>query len=97
MVSETIQCSASGMFSVKNDRGLHTRPCTEIVKCASRFKSEIFITHRKLEVNAKSMLGLLMLAAPRRGRIKIHAVGPDAALAVDALLDLAHKSFNIKY
>jgi len=97
MLTETFSCTASGVFVIKNDKGLHTRPCTEIVKCATKFKSDIYVKYRKEQVNAKSMLGLLMLAAPHRSRIRISAMGVDAEEAVAALLELGRDSFNIQY
>lgn len=89
---------AKGTFTVRNDRGLHTRPCTEIVKCAANYKSHVKLRHKKNEVNAKSLLGILMLAATKGSKISIHAEGHDAEEAVNALLDLAtEKNFNISY
>jgi phosphocarrier protein len=88
---------AKGYFTVKNDRGLHTRPSTELVKCAGQFRSQITLTFRKNRVNAKSVLGILMLAAPKRARIRIEAEGVDAPQAVEKLCDLAANNFNIKY
>jgi phosphocarrier protein len=88
---------AKGVFVVRNDRGLHTRPCTEIVKCAANYKSEVKLRHRKMEVNAKSLLGILMLAASKGSKIRIEASGTDASEAVESLIDLASNDFNIKY
>lgn len=88
---------AKGVFIVKNDRGLHTRPSTEIVKCATSFKSEITLTYKKTNVNARSILGILMLAAEKGSRIKITAIGVDAQEAVDAMLHLASSSFYLNY
>jgi phosphocarrier protein HPr len=89
--------TVKGTFVVLNDRGLHTRPSTEIVKCAVKFKSEIKLLCRRQEVNAKSLLGILMLAATKNTRIRIEAKGPDAEEAVAALIELAGNSFNINY
>ena len=89
--------SAKGMFIVGNDRGLHTRPSTEIVKCASSFRSEVRLTCQKNQVNAKSILGVLMLAASKGAKITIEAFGEDAEDAVASLLNLARCNFNIKY
>lgn len=89
--------TAKGIFTVKNDRGLHTRPCTELVKCANRFRSVISLVYRKIKVNAKSILGVLMLAAAKGAKIKIEAVGEDAEEAIKALEALALKQFNMHY
>lgn len=89
--------SMKGKFVVSNDRGLHTRPSTELVKCASSFKSNIHLIYQKQSVNAKSLLGILMLAAPKGARIGIDAEGEDAEAAVQAILNLAKNNFYIKY
>ena len=84
-------------FIILNDKGLHTRPSTELVKCASGYKSEINLLYRKNKVNAKSLLGILMLAAEKGAKIKIEAEGEDAETAVNAILKLAHHQFNMNY
>lgn len=88
---------AKGIFIVANDRGLHTRPCTELVKCASAFKAHLKLVYQKREVNAKSLLGVLTLAAAKGARIRIEAEGEDASEAVESLITLARKKFNIHY
>ncbi len=87
----------SGIFIVKNDKGLHTRPSTELVKCAAGFNSQIYLSYRNYVVNAKSLLGILMLAAEKGARIKVEASGDDAEEAISALQNLASLRFNIKY
>lgn len=84
-------------FTVINEKGLHTRPSTELVKCASNFKSNINLTYQDLTVNAKSLLGILMLAAAKGAKIQVEAEGEDATQAIEAILDLAENKFNIKY
>ena len=84
-------------FIIMNDKGLHTRPSTELVKYASAFKSQLTLHHQDLSVNAKSLLGILMLAAGKGARIVIEAVGEDAEEAVQAILGLAKNKFHIKY
>lgn len=86
-----------GKFTISNDRGLHTRPSTELVKCASSFKSHIFLIHQKLTVNAKSLLGVLTLAAAKGTRIGVEAEGDDAEEAVNSIIELAKNNFYIKY
>jgi phosphocarrier protein HPr len=86
-----------GGFVVLNDRGLHTRPSTELVKLASTFRSEITLIHKKLRVNAKSILGILMLGASKGSRIRVEAVGSDAEKAIEGLAQLAEKGFHIHY
>ncbi len=84
-------------FVVKNGKGLHTRPSTELVKCAANFRSEIYLHYKDLSVNAKSLLGILMLAAHKGAKIRVEAYGEDAEEAVAALLRLAHEQFKVKY
>jgi phosphocarrier protein len=84
-------------FIVINEKGLHTRPSTELVKCASAFKSRISLHYQDLSVNAKSLLGILMLAAARGAKITIEAVGEDAEEAVKSIIELANNKFYIKY
>ena len=85
------------VFVVLNEKGLHTRPSTELVKCASSFKAQITLHYQQVTVNAKSLLGILMLAATRGAKITIEAEGEDAEAAVSTILDLARNKFNIKY
>lgn len=96
MFRKCIVCKKSS-FVVKNEKGLHTRPATELVKCASGYNSQINLFYRDYAVNAKSLLGVLMLAAAKGSKIKIEAVGEDAKEAVKNLLKLAKNKFNIKY
>lgn len=88
---------AKGCFKVKNDRGLHTRPSTEIVKCASHYKSDIHLFAQKGKANAKSLLGVLMMAATKGTKVRIEAEGEDAEEAVSSLLALAEKNFLTEY
>lgn len=88
---------AKGKFVVGNDRGLHTRPSTELVKCASSFKSKVCLVYQKHSVNAKSLLGILMLAARKGAKIGIEAEGEDAEEAVQSIVTLAQNNFYIKY
>lgn len=88
---------AAGTFVVRNDRGLHTRPSTEIVKCASSYKADVRLIYQKMEVNAKSLLGILMLAAAKGAKIAVTAFGEDADEAVQSLIELANNQFNMDY
>lgn len=88
---------AKGLFVVGNDKGLHTRPSTELVKLAATFKADIMLIYQKNEVNAKSLLGILMLAAAKGSRIGVEAAGEDAQEAVDSILKLAKSNFNMRY
>ena len=84
-------------FHVKNEKGLHTRPSTEIVQCLRAFVSEVFFTYNGQRSDAKSVLGLLMLAAPFGAEIEISATGEDAQAAIDAVINLSLAKFNVNY
>jgi phosphocarrier protein HPr len=88
---------AKTIFSIRNPKGLHTRPSTELVKCAAKFKAHIELSYRDYVVNAKSLLGILMLGAEKGAKIRVEAQGEDAETAVLALAALAEGHFNIKY
>ena len=68
-----------------NKLGIHARPAAEIVKTAGKFKSSITIVRDDLEVNAKSIMGVMMLAAEFGSTIALRANGDDADAALDAL------------
>ena len=89
--------TARGVLIVKNDRGLHTRPSTEIVKAMTNFSSKVILRYHKQRVNAKSLLGILMLAAAKGARIAVEAEGKDAQDAVDYLIALSRQNFNVSY
>jgi phosphocarrier protein len=84
-------------FVILNEKGLHTRPATELVKCTSSFRSHITFSYQSLSVNGKSLLGILMLAAARGVKIKIEAEGEDAQDCIDAVLQLAKNKFYMNY
>ncbi len=85
------------VFTVLNEKGMHARPATELVKCAASFTAQINLTYRDVVVNAKSLLGILTLAAEKGAKIIVEATGEDAEEAVNAILYLAKNKFNIKY
>ena len=79
---------------IPNRLGLHARPAAEFVKLASRFDAEIRVVKEDLEVNGKSIMGMMMLAAERGSHITIRAFGSDAAAAVSGLADLVRNGFG---
>ena len=79
---------------IVNRNGLHARPAAEVVKTAAKFKSEITIVRDDLEVNGKSIMGVMMLAAEFGATLTIRANGPDAQQAVDAIADLVAQKFG---
>lgn len=88
---------SSNFLTIHNDKGLHTRPATELVKCAARFSSLITLHFQGLSVNAKSLLGILMLAAAKGSKIQVDAEGEDGAEAIEALISLAESKFYMDY
>ena len=79
---------------IVNKNGLHARPAAEIVKLASRYQSEITLVRDDLEVNGKSIMGVMMLAAEFGSSLVLRAAGPDAEQAVSALSDLIARKFG---
>lgn len=81
---------------LRNRLGLHARPSTMIASLASNFKSEIFIERLSdgMRANAKSVFGVMMLAAPRGTVLKIEAEGEDAEEAVRAIVELIERGFD---
>jgi phosphocarrier protein HPr len=79
---------------IVNRAGMHARPAAEFVKLAGRFSAEIRVEKDGLEVNGKSIMGVLMLAAERGSRLRLSARGADAEDAVDALSGLVGRGFE---
>jgi phosphocarrier protein len=79
---------------VTNPLGMHARPSAMLVQTASKFKSEIWITKDGREVNAKSMLGVMTLAAEMGSTLIIRADGPDEDKAIDALARIFELRFG---
>ena len=79
---------------VTNRNGIHARPAAEIVKVAARFKSQVTVCREDLEVNGKSIMGVMMLAAECGSTLVLRADGPDATDAVDALATLIAGRFG---
>jgi phosphocarrier protein HPr len=85
------------IFTVLNDRGLHTRPSTELVRCVAGFDSNVTLSYKKNQANAKSLIGILLLAAERGAKVVVEAEGNDAEQVVSAILKLAAARFYIEY
>jgi len=79
---------------IVNRAGLHARPAAQFVKVAGRFAASIRVAKDGLEVNGKSIMGVLMLAAEHGSRLRLIAEGTDAEDAVDALSDLVVRGFE---
>ena len=81
-------------ITVVNRLGLHARPAAQIVQKASQFKSEIKLSKDGLEVNAKSIMGVMMLAAEMGSTIVIITEGPDEAAAAEAIAQVFASKFG---
>jgi phosphocarrier protein len=78
---------------IENKHGLHARPAAHFVKIAGKFKADIKVVKDGLEVNGKSIMGIMMLAAEPGSEITIVTNGEDEKEAMDALEDLIKKRF----
>jgi phosphocarrier protein HPr len=81
-------------IEIKNKLGLHARAAAKLVHVAARFKSDIKIRKGDEEVDGKSILGILLLAAGRGSVIKLRADGPDERDALDAIENLIDAKFD---
>lgn len=81
-------------IEIKNKLGLHARAAAKLVHCAAKFQSDIKIRKGDEEVDAKSILGILLLAAGRGAVITVKADGPDEGEAVDAIEKLIDAKFD---
>lgn len=79
---------------IQNKYGLHARPAAEFVKAAGTFDCEVRVARDDLEVNGKSIMGMMMLAAERGAEITIRAEGADAEAALEKLVGLVTNRFG---
>ena len=86
--------SKQKQFIIRNKLGLHARPAAMFVKMANSFQAEIWVGYDDEEVNGKSIMGLMMLAAPGGSQISITAEGEDALEALVALGNLVDGGFE---
>jgi phosphocarrier protein HPr len=81
-------------FTISNSLGLHARPSAQLTQVASRFASEVWIARNGRRVNAKSIMGVLMLAAGKGSVVTVDADGPDEQAALDAVGALIESGFG---
>lgn len=79
---------------IRNRLGLHARAAAQFVKTAGRFQAEITVESGRHKVNAKSIMGLLMLAAAQGASLTVRAAGEDGPAALQALADLVERKFG---
>jgi len=85
-------CRAS--VQIQNKLGLHARPAAHFVRLACRFSADVYVSRDSVEVNGKSIMGVMMLAAEEGARIEIRAEGEDADKAVEELVALIERGFD---
>lgn len=74
--------------------GLHARPAAQFVKTASKFAADVFVSRNEHEVNGKSIMGVMMLAAEQGSMLTLTVNGQDEAEAMQALIDLIDRKFD---
>jgi len=80
--------------TISNKLGLHARASAKLTKLAGSFRSDVFMTRNGRRVNAKSIMGVMMLAAAMGTDVDIETDGPDEQAAMDALLALINDKFG---
>ncbi|MCA9738049.1 MAG: HPr family phosphocarrier protein [Gemmatimonadota bacterium] len=80
---------------IVNPLGLHARPAAALVSLAGRYAADLRVAKDDLEVNAKSIMGVLMLAAEAGSELRFRGAGPDAAEALEALVALVERGFDL--
>jgi phosphocarrier protein len=80
--------------TISNKLGLHARASAKLTKTASGFRSEVFISRGDRRVNAKSIMGVMMLAAGLGSTVELETDGPREQEAMDALVALIHDKFG---
>ena len=82
------------VVEIINERGLHARASAKFVKLAAGFDAEVTVTRDGTTVDARSIMGLMMLAAGIGSEIEIEASGPDAEAALDTLCQMVADKFD---
>jgi len=85
---------ATRKLKIINELGMHARAAAEFSRLASKFASAVFVSREDMEINGKSIMGVLMLAAFRGSTITVRAEGEDAEEALDALETLVGNRFG---
>ena len=81
-------------FTILNKLGIHARPAAQFVKTANRFQADVFVEKDGEEVDGKSIMGLMMLAAGHGSIITVSSEGADADAALAAIEDLIGRKFE---
>jgi phosphocarrier protein len=80
--------------TIKNKAGLHTRPAASLVKLAGQFKSEFYIQKDGFQINGKSIIGVMTLAAEKNSKLQLIFDGEDEVHAEEAIVDLFERGFD---
>ena len=80
--------------TIRNKMGLHTRPAASIVKLAAKYKSDFFIEKDTMEINGKSIIGVMTLAAEQGSKMLLRFTGVDEEEASKAMVDLFDRGFG---
>ena len=86
--------AVSKTFTISNKQGLHARPAALFVKTANKYQSEIWVTKDGEEVNGKSIMGLMMLAAEFGSQVQVSAEGEDEEVALAEIEQLVSGGFE---
>jgi phosphocarrier protein HPr len=89
-----VALTAKGDFTIVNALGLHARAAAQLVKLANRFQCDVFLVKDGQEVNGKSIMGVLMLAATQGSIISVRTEGADAEPALKAISELVAAGFG---
>src|SRR5437762_14334886 len=81
-------------ITIVNRLGLHARPAAMFVRIASRYRSEIWVEKEVEQINGKSIMGLMMLAAGQGSKLLIRCEGPDADRAMQEIEELINRRYN---
>ena len=80
--------------TVSKEMGLHARAAAALAQLSTQFNSDVFVFCRDIEVDGKSIMGVMMLAAPSGSNLTIRAEGEDAQIAVEQLAALVNNRFG---
>ncbi len=81
-------------ITIRNKAGLHTRPASMLVRTASQYESDVFLRRNGYEINGKSVIGVMTLAAGKGATLTLVVEGEDEEAAADAISDLFEDGFG---
>lgn len=84
----------SRQFTIKNRLGLHARAAAQLVQAANQFASQVTLLKEDIEVDGKSIMGILLLAAPKGTEVSVTVDGPDEDKAMTKLAELIEDGFG---